>query len=70
MAYTDECPRSAYLHGFSGILLMVHRGFFEDSKSDHEIVEEEKEVCFDREMCERISEAQGDVENNTDTKGP
>ena len=49
---------------------MGRRGFFEDRKSDHGIVEEEKEVCLDQEMCERISEAQGDVENNTDTKGP
>jgi hypothetical protein len=49
---------------------MVRRGFFEDSKSDHVIVEEEKEVCLDREMRGRILEAQGVVDNITDTKGP
>jgi hypothetical protein len=49
---------------------MVRRGFFEDSKSDHGIVEEEQEVCLDREMCGIILEAQGVVDNNTDTKGP
>jgi hypothetical protein len=30
---------------------MVHRGFFEDRKSDYGIAEEEQEVCVDREMC-------------------
>jgi hypothetical protein len=29
---------------------MIRRRFFEDSKSDHEIAEEKKEVCMDREM--------------------
>jgi hypothetical protein len=50
--------------------LTVHRGIFEDSKYDHEIAEEEQEVCLDREMREIISEAQRVVDNNTDTKGP
>ena len=49
---------------------MICQGIFEDSKSDHEIVEEEQEVCLDREMCGRISEAQGVVDNDIDTKGP
>jgi hypothetical protein len=49
---------------------MVHRGFLEDSKSDHKITEEEQEVCLDREMCRGILEAQGVVDDNTDTKGP
>ena len=70
MAYTDECLRSAYLHGFSGILSTVHRGIFEDIKSDHGIAKEEQEVCLDREMCRGILEAQGAVDNNTDTKCP
>jgi hypothetical protein len=48
----------------------VSRGIFEDSKSDHEIAEEEQEFCLDREMHGSISEAQGAIENNTDTKGP
>ena len=43
---------------------------FEDSKSDHIIVEEEKEVCLDRKKRESIWEAQRVVDNNTDTKGP
>jgi hypothetical protein len=38
---------------------MIHQSFFEDSKSDHQIAEEEQEVCLDREMCGSISEAQG-----------
>ena len=49
---------------------MVRREFFEYRKSDYGIVEEEQEVCLDQEMCESISEAQGDVDDNTDTKGP
>jgi hypothetical protein len=36
---------------------MVCRGIFEDSKSDHGIVEEKQEVCLDREMRGSISEA-------------
>ena len=52
------------------ILSTVRRGVFEDSKSDHGIGEEETEVCLDREMHEKILEAQGFVDNNTDTKGP
>jgi hypothetical protein len=70
MAYADECPESMYLHGFNRILSKVRQGIFEDSKSDHRIVEEEQEVCLDREMRGSISEAQGVVENNTNTKGP
>ena len=42
MSCTDECLESAQLHGFSRILSMVHRWIFEDSKSNREIVEEEK----------------------------
>jgi hypothetical protein len=50
--------------------LTVRRGFFEDRKSDYIITEEEKEVCLDREMCGSILEAQGVVDNSTDTKVP
>ena len=46
------------------------RGVFKDSKSDNGIVEEKLEVCWDREMHRSILEAQGVVDNNTDTKGP
>ena len=49
---------------------MVRRGFFEDNKSNYEIVEEEREVCLDQEMRGSILEAQGVVDNNTNTKGP
>jgi hypothetical protein len=70
MDYADECPKSAQLHGFSRILSTVRRGIFEDSKSDHGVIEEEQEVCLDQEMRGNISKAQGDVENNTDTEGP
>jgi hypothetical protein len=49
---------------------MVHRGIFKDSKYDHKVVEEEQEVCLDQEMHVSISEAQGIVDNCTDTKGP
>ena len=49
---------------------MVHRGIFEDRKSDHKIVEEEQEVFLDREMHGSISDPQGAIDNNTDTKGP
>jgi hypothetical protein len=48
MACIEECPGSAQLHGFSMILSMVCRGIFEYIKSDHEIAEEEQEVCLDR----------------------
>jgi hypothetical protein len=46
MAYIDKCPQSAYIHGFSGILSMIRRGFFEDRKSNHKIAEEEQEVVW------------------------
>jgi hypothetical protein len=49
---------------------MSHREFLKDSKFDYEIAEEEQEVCLDQEMHGSILEAQGVVENNTDTKGP
>jgi hypothetical protein len=49
---------------------MVRRGVFEDSKSDQGIAEEKQEVWLDQEMHGSISEAQGVVDNNTDTKGP
>jgi hypothetical protein len=49
---------------------MVRRGIFEYRKSNHGVVEEEKEVCLDQEMRRIFSKAQGDVDNNTDTKGP
>jgi hypothetical protein len=44
-------------YGFSRILSTVCRGFFEDSKSDHRIVEEKQEVCWEREMRRSFSEA-------------
>ena len=49
---------------------MVRQGIFEDSKSNHGVVEEEQEVCLDQEMLGIVSEAQRDVDNGTDTKGP
>jgi hypothetical protein len=52
------------------ILSTINQGFFKDSKSDHEIAEEEQEVCLDQEMRRGILEAQGAVDDNTDTKGP
>jgi hypothetical protein len=63
-------PEVRSFMGLARILSTVHRGIFEDSKSDHGIAEEEQEVCLDREMRGSISEAQGVVDNNTDTKGP
>jgi hypothetical protein len=33
---------------------MVCRGIFKDSKSDHGIVEEKKEICLDQEMHKSI----------------
>jgi hypothetical protein len=63
-------PEVRSFMGLAGILSTVHRGFFKDSKSDYGIAEEEQEVCLDREMHGSISEAQGVVDNNTDTKGP
>jgi hypothetical protein len=48
---------------------MVRQGFFENRKYDYGIAEEEQEVCLDREMCGSISEAEGVVDNKTDTKG-
>jgi hypothetical protein len=59
-----------YLHGFSWILSMVRRRFFEDRKSNHEIAEEKQEVCLDREMRGRILKAQGVVDNCVVNKGP
>jgi predicted nucleotidyltransferase len=42
--------------------------FFEDRKIDHEIVEEKLEVCMNPEVHGSISKAQGDVDDNVDTK--
>ena len=50
MACVDKYHRSASFYGFSGILLTVCRGIFEDSRSDHGVAEEKQEVCVDREM--------------------
>jgi hypothetical protein len=47
---------------------MVHRGIFKDIKYDYGIVEAEQEVCLDQQMRGIILEAQGVVENNTNTK--
>jgi hypothetical protein len=49
---------------------MVHRRFFENSKSNHGIADEKQEVCLDQEMRRIISKAQGDVDDNVDTKSP
>jgi hypothetical protein len=49
---------------------MVRRGFFEDIKSDYGIAKEEQEVFLDREMSRSLSDPQGNVDDNTDTKGP
>jgi hypothetical protein len=47
---------------------MVRRGFFEDSKSNYGIVEEDQDVFLDQEMRGIISKAQGIIDNNNDTK--
>jgi hypothetical protein len=47
MACTEKCTRSMQLYGFSRILPMIRRRFFEDRKSDHRIAEEKQEVCMD-----------------------
>jgi hypothetical protein len=70
MACTEKCTRSMQLYGFSRILPMVRRRFFEDRKSDHGIAEEKQEVFMDREMHGSISKAQGVVDDNIDTKIP
>jgi hypothetical protein len=57
-------------YDFTKIIPMVRRRFFKDSKSDHEIAEEKQEFCMYREMGRRILKDQGDVDDNTDTKGP
>jgi len=49
---------------------MGRQEFLKDSKSNYKIAKEEQEVCLDREMRRSILEAQGVVDNNTDTKGP
>jgi hypothetical protein len=52
------------------MLSMVHRGFFEDSKSDYKIIEEEQEVCVDRKICGSILKGQGVVDDNVNNKSP
>jgi hypothetical protein len=49
---------------------MILSKVFQDSKSDHGIVEEKEEVCIDQEMRGSILNTQGDVDDRTDTKGP
>jgi hypothetical protein len=70
MAYTKKCTISTHIYGFSEILLMVHRRFFKDRKSDHGIAEEKQEVFMEQGMHGSISKAQGFVDENTDTKTP
>ena len=70
MAYTDKHNRNVQLNGFSRILPMVRRRFFEDSKSNHGITEEKKEVYMEREMCKSISKDQGVVDENIVTEIP
>jgi hypothetical protein len=50
MAYIDEHTGITYLYGFSRILTMIRRSFFEDNKSNHGITEEKQEVCMDRDL--------------------
>jgi hypothetical protein len=62
-------PEVRSFMGLAGYYLWFIEGFSKIEKSDHGIAEEKPEVCLDREMRERILEAQGVVDKNTDTKG-
>jgi hypothetical protein len=55
---------------FSRILPTVRQRFFEDSKSNHGIAEEKKEVCMAQEVHGSISKAQGVVDDSVNTEGP
>jgi hypothetical protein len=46
MTCVDECPRSAYLHGFSGILSTIRRGFFKDSNPITELQKKNKKFVW------------------------
>ena len=50
MANIEKCTISTHIYGFSRILPMIRRRFFEDSRSDHGVTEEKQEVCMDRKM--------------------
>jgi hypothetical protein len=47
MAHTDKHTKSMHLYGFSRIIPMICRRFFEDRKSDHGIAEGKNEFCMD-----------------------
>jgi hypothetical protein len=55
------------IYGFSRTSPTIRGSFFEDSKFDHEIVEEKQEVCMDREMRGIISRAHRVIDDNDDT---
>jgi hypothetical protein len=46
MACIDEHTRGRDIYGFINILPMVHRRFFEDSKSNHKIAQEKKKFVW------------------------
>ena len=52
MAYADECPKSTQLHGFSGILSMVCRGFLKISNSITELQKKNKKFVWTKKCTE------------------
>jgi hypothetical protein len=70
MACAKKCTKIMHIYGFIQMLPIVRQRFFEDSKSDHEIAEEKQEFFMDREVCRSIAKAQGDVDDDIDTKIP
>jgi hypothetical protein len=59
MAYAYKRTRSMQLYGFSRILMMLHRRFFEYSKSDHGIAEEKQEVVWIDKCMESFQRIKG-----------
>jgi hypothetical protein len=55
----DRDTISRQVYGFSRILPMVHRRFFEDIKFDHGIEEEKKEVVWTNKCTESFQRIKG-----------
>jgi hypothetical protein len=70
MANTDKHTRSTQLYGFSRILPMIRRRFFEDRNPITELQKKNKKFIWTEKCAGSISKAQRVVDDNTNTKGP
>jgi hypothetical protein len=69
MACTKKCPKSAYLHGFIGILSNVHRGFLKIANPIMELQKKTKNFVWNEKCAEAFRRLKEIVDDNTDIEG-